>query len=342
MSSAGERVVRIEREQARLVFAPESGRLIDLKLSDAQGRWEARVQFERGAFARLVTDLQASTVRHVNAFDPKHPLTAWTGYLAEQLLKSDVVARFLFKDAPPADRMRAAAAIRRMFARPLLEPLDALVASGGTDGEPFVVPANQPATPEAAQAMGTAMAFGLVFGYVNDIFPKGSWPWTLAREGAFVAGGKGKYTGAELQRLFDSPDTGPLGHWAIAKWLASIKSPYAQTFAAGGLKKLSTSYFRRDMRLLFEGDIAFRRVADNILAALRDLEDGDVDALAAILPVHAGALLRRGVLQLRADPGRPFGEVLAGTLEEYWETDLRQAVERHLRELATAPAATAA
>jgi hypothetical protein len=341
-TSSGERVVRVERDHQRLVFAHESGRLIELTLSDAQGRWKARVQTERGALARLVSDLRESTARHVNVLDPKRPLNSWTGYLAEQLLRSDVVAPFLFKDVPPADRMRAAAAVRRLFARPLLEPFDALMASRGTVPEPFVVPADPPATTAAAHAMGTTMAFGLVFGYVNEIFAKGSWPWTLAREGAFVAGGKGQYTGMELQRLYDSPDTGPLGHWAIAKWLTSIKSPHAKAFAAGGLQKLSTSSFRRDMRLLFEGDTALRRVADNMLAALPDLDDEDVEALVRILPADTGSFLRRCVVQLRADPGRAFGEVLGEALDEYWATSLRPAVERQLRELAAPAASTGA
>ena len=71
-----------------------------------------------------------------------------------------------------------------------------------------------------------------------------------------------------------------------------------------------------------------------MIASLRDLDDEDVEALAAILSPEAGELIRQSVQLLREVRGKPLDEILLPAIDEYWDKALRKQVEVKLNELA--------
>jgi tetratricopeptide (TPR) repeat protein len=68
--------------------------------------------------------------------------------------------------------------------------------------------------------------------------------------------------------------------------------------------------------------------------ALGNLDDEDVDALAAILSPEAGEFFLRSVEQIREGKDKPVGEALAPPLDDYWNKALKQQVEAKLRQFA--------
>ena len=161
------------------------------------------------------------------------------------------------EEVPAEDRARAAAALKKIFAKRILMPFDNLLARLSADhGAPFHVPAARSDSTETAMSSLVSGLAAFVFTYVDNLFPKGSWPWTTAREAVFVLGGSGKYTGMELQRIHDSENTGPLGYLTIAKLLTQIKHPGATELAERGLLRLSVADFHKDLRVLLEEESA--------------------------------------------------------------------------------------
>jgi hypothetical protein len=192
---------------------------------------------------------------------------------------------------------------------------------------------------DRALAQNSLSAFFAAFGfrYCNELFPKYSWPWTIAREAVFVSANQTSYTGAELNRLYESEETGPIGCLVLAKLLAKLNSPAARTFAARGLTRLTAADFQRDCDLLLEGDSRLARTFANVAALLREMPEEEVEGLAAALPENETALLKESVQALRASPKAPLTEAIGPAIEKYWSDSLRAHVRAALQEIRAAP-----
>ena len=333
--SLNDGVFTVTAEDFRIEANSETGELIEFIFSDAEGKINFSIVIENGLFDRAVTEIIKMTASHHNFMDSHRPMNSWVGYLVEDLLELEFFAQYLFKDVPSEKRVRAAAVLRKIFDGQFLSPLDKLIARLAEDeGEDFYIPPDQPQTMEAATKSMYAGASAGVFKYINDFFPKGSWPWTAAREAVFVLGGKGEYTRAELDRIYNSEETGPLGYLTIAKLLTYIQHPATTAFAQKGMERLSAADFRKDYRLILQGESVLTESVVGMAQALRDLDDEDVDALAAILTPEAGEFFLRSVELIREGKDKPVGEALAPALDEYWNKALKQQVEAKLRQFA--------
>jgi hypothetical protein len=328
-------VYTVTAEGFRIEADSESGELIEFIFSDTEEKINFSIVIENGVFDRAVTEITEMTASHHNFMDSHRPLNSWVGYLVEDLLESEFFALYLFKDVPSEKRVRAATVLRKIFDRQILSPLDKLIARLAEDeGEDFYIPPDQPQTIEAATKSVYTATYAMVNKDINDFFPKGSWPWTAAREAVFVLGGKGEYTRAELERIYNSEETGPLGYLTIAKLLTYIKHPATTAFAQKGMERLSAADFRKDYRLILQGESVFTESVAEMAQALRNLDDEDVDALAAILSPEAGEFFLRSVGLIREGKVKPVGEALAPALDDYWNKALKQQVEAKLRQLA--------
>jgi hypothetical protein len=228
--------------------------------------------------------------------------------------------------------------LRRLLAQQVLAPLDEFVLRLTDDEEEtFSVPLSEPESLEQANRTMTAMMAAWVFRHCHELFPPKSWPWTVARETVFVLTGKAKYTDLELQRLYESKEVGPIGYLTIAKLLAHIQSPAATAFAMRGLARLSGDDFRKDYRLVLEGQLPFAQSIEKTAEALRDLTDEEIEALAGILPDKFGDSLRSTVQLMREGEGKPIRETLAIAFDRLWDRFLRRSVQNALMPLMRAP-----
>ena len=206
----------------------------------------------------------------------------------------------------------------------------------GDETNTFIVPMDEIDQRSAQDSVTSFIAF-YAFDYSSGMFQKYSWPWTVARESAFVLMNQGRYTGEELDRLKDSPATGPIGYLTVAQLLALAGSPTARDFALGGLLHLNDHDFLHDCDLFLRGDSGLAQNFARLVQKLRTLPADELAALVAILPEAEANLLRESADALRSHPEAAPSEVLAPALSNYWRQNLRAEVRESLRQLATTP-----
>jgi hypothetical protein len=310
-----------------VAFEEKSGRLIGCRHATDGGTVNA-CWAPRDALDRERRKLEADSRGYTDAHEDTSVLGSLVGFLA------GTAVHWSERPVSTADRIRASGVVRRLFADQPLRPLEAaLVKLVAKEPETFFVPGERVETAQAAanSAVGTLMA--LVFRGADAVLPRGSWPWTLAREAVFTLDNRSLYTGLELERLYESEATGPLGHLVTAALLSRIGSPDARLFARRGLERSTAQHFRADARLFLEGDSALAQSVERTLDAVRALDPGEIDALARVLPVSAGNAVRAVARILRERAGRPANEVVMERLDELWEKNLRSRVEAALRGL---------
>jgi hypothetical protein len=203
---------------------------------------------------------------------------------------------------------------------------------GGDETNTFTLPPDD-MDRSLAQSPLTGFLVGHVPELSNQLFPKHSWPWTLAREAAFVMMNQGRYTDAELERLCDSEEIGPIGFLAIARLLALGDSPMAKDMALRGLTRLSAQDFLRDCSLFLQGDAGLARGFAGLAETLRTLPEAELTALAALLPEEEAALLRDSATALRTQPEGRLDTVLSPVFTNYWNQSLRANVRAELHRL---------
>lgn len=178
-----------------------------------------------------------------------------------------------------------------------------------------------------------AFATRYLFAASRELFPKHSWPCTVARETAFVLMNQGRYTSAELERLCESEETGPIGFLVIAHLLAEADPKTAKTIALQGLTRMSAQDFGRDCNLLLLGASGLARSFARLTQTLRTLPESELAPLINVLPENEATLLRESAAALRAQPNAPLDSALSPAILKYWEQSLRADVRTALLDL---------
>jgi hypothetical protein len=243
----------------------------------------------------------------------------------------------------PVDQIkRVSNALDQILAEQPFAPLDEMVArwSNADSNEDFTVPMDLYGSEHPMNTFMAAIG-GVAFLYVNDLFPRNSWPWTMTREAVFVVNGNGKYTGAELKRLMDSGETGPVGCDVITHLIVKMDPSMAKAVAIRGLLHLEKDDFRKDWELLLKRDCVAKKVCENLAQALGKVKEEDVNGLAAILRPEDGEFLKQSAKAMRERKDKSVAETLAPLLDDYWDKRLREKVHDDLRKL-TEVATTAA
>ena len=319
----------------RLSIDADSGRLVEFILpkdSDSQG---SSLRVVQGAFAAARTKIETEGADYPNRFDSRRPLDAMASFFVEELLQDGPLALASLDRIGSEEQSRAAVAVGQIFQHRILSPLDDAMSRLFTRyRDAFAIPPEVTETSAEAELTNPVIVATAVLVVANEVFPRGSWPWTTARETVFVLNNQGQDTGQELRRLYESSQVGPIGYLTIAELLAEINSPYAAMFAQLGLQRLSAADFRKDVGLLLEGDTALATCFQRMATALRQLPEENVRALAAVFPPKIGTYLLIASKLLRERPNDPIADVLPPAFDAYWEGSLRAQVERKLQELA--------
>jgi len=91
--------------------------------------------------------------------------------------------------------------------------------------------------------------------------------------------------------------------------------------------------FRKDCRLILEGDSVLAQCFARTAEALKGLDDEELEALLLILPPKHRQPVRSAVELLREAKDQPASEVLAPPLDEYWNDVLKKKVQTALLNL---------
>jgi hypothetical protein len=203
---------------------------------------------------------------------------------------------------------------------------------GSTNGaaeEPvFVIPpdASSAATGVNPLDYGAALALS----HRSELVAPESWIGTLICENALSLSRRADLAGKGWERLFTSPDTGPLACFVAAH---CVNPEAARAFAISGLTRLTPENFRADYETLLEGDGALSATTTNLLARLATLSDPEIESLAVLLSRPDAAALRETVRVLR-QPGITPGEPSLGpVLDRWWDGSLHARLSVALRHL---------
>ncbi len=313
--------MKIDSKTCRLIEAR-------FKFKDASVRLNTRAGAFESAFAK-VKELGAP---YPNVFDSKKPISSAVSFFAMNYERS--VQKSSGCGSP--DQCDSRIALSDILVKIVPPSLDAYFAEHESSEESeFRVPIDLGSgSQEMLTNLGATLS-AAVFKLTDDLFARGSWPWTLSRETVFILGGMGKYSLVELGRIYESEETGPLGYLTAAKVLSRLSPRLGGTFAAKGLSKMSVEEFRKDVRVLLEGDSKLARCLIETAEALRDLDDAERDALLLVFDAEQAEVIGRSIDILRKDKSIPVKEVIPGACDELWREFLQKRVEAALRKLAT-------
>jgi hypothetical protein len=168
----------------------------------------------------------------------------------------------------------------------------------------------------------------------GELFAQQSWPWTIGRAASFVAVDLTDTVGPELQRLYGSPDTGPLACLMVAELTQSRNAQASRSFARNGLVKLSGEMFMKDCQALHNGNPKMTSMAMRFAENLRNLSNDDVKALANSFQPDADAALRAMIVELRSHNGTLDQSAIAAALKKAWDNGIQKMMTAELNRLA--------
>ena len=310
-------IMTISDGNSRVKVDTDSGKLLEIT---QKGNFTLTI--ENGAFDRTVAKLNESTAELANCFDSQRPTTSTVSYLLEEPTLQKLFRKNYMEEVSPEKFARSMKVLNILVNKNIMGSVDEKVIAefkNFTDPNKFSLPMDN-----TDKLVG--MVFSIIFNTSDEIFPKRSWPWTVAHESVFVAGNKGKYTMEELQRIHESEDTGPIGFWAAAKLLIYVNPQLAPAFADKGIEKLSVGDFRKDYQLLFQSPM-LNEVVRNAVAAIRDLRDDEVEALTDIMSPQTATLVRGYIQIAKENKSKSANEILSMALDESWEKGLKKRVQ---------------
>jgi hypothetical protein len=326
-------LMTMTNENCRLIIEEESGKLVKLSLPGGDQQFSS----DSSAFDNTLAQVVRLSASDHNQFDSQDSIGSFLGFLLQDAVFVSPSRPSNSTDPPDEQPRRAAAAIQKIMARRPFDPLKEMIVRQRPpkDAESF----NVPFTPASSVLQTAISAYApVVFRYGEGLFPKGSWPWLVLREAALSLAGRGKYTGQVVQDIFQSDQTGPLGFEVNARVMNLVNSPAAVQFAGKGLTRLSAADFRHDYEVFLDGDCVLQQCFANLAQGLASLDDGEVEALAGLLPADNAALLRRSVQLLRQRGDKSLAETLSPVLNKLWDTRLKKLIESDLLKLANPPA----
>lgn len=318
------------------------------KQDPSKGAVRTELRLVEAAFAKALGEIADATANHPNDYSPDHPVSTLATYLLTDTLEffdtlpslCELMGCGSSDSDPPADPMEPAhpmarlaelqpqlhhlrAALEAASFQDLWNPLDRLLhrQQGEPDSEDpeeaFVIPLEESTLAPTPQGMMFVIA-QFILPNVDDLWKPGSWPWTLTREATLTLAGKGKHTGAELQKLFESERAGPLAALSTATLLGKRNPALARRFAEQGLERLELDAVRRDWEALANDGHGLGQS----LVALLDLTmllGADLTALNPKTPPPLTAFLQAGRNRAEAQPAAPGIDTYWPLVEEYWE-----------------------
>ena len=321
-------VLEVAGPRSRFRVEAATGRLIELwicnepaAVGSASGeqkteRWHS-LTFSVGEFARRVAVLRKATAGGFNEYAAKRPISSVGGFLADE-------TSHWAPAALSSDKRRMRETFRLLFDRQLLAAFDelALRLFQWPDSD-FEIPFNEPDQAKGFRHMLAAAGARIC----GELFPQGSWPWTLARQLVFFVGGQRAYVWHEMQRLHAADDNGPLCDAAAAWLLQSVHAQAAKAFANRGRRRLLSTEFRKDYWLLINEQCAVGKCLRRAAVVFRDLSQQELATMRDAVPPRYAGLFADCVRALRQDRSKPLEVALTELLDALWADGLQQALQ---------------
>jgi hypothetical protein len=309
-------VLYVSSKDSSLQVEAKSGRILRFSLNS-----DADFSVEPGALDREIASEEALAPTQ-NGYDPNYPVASFANFFVAWNSSCPVVA---FKSP------ESARAVEHLTSRLTWQALKSfkrefLNAHSGND---FSIPLDTVSATNPLHILRTQI------GFVDDLFDRSTWPWTICHEGVLYASGGSPYLQPEIMRLLSSNQTGPIGYAAISAALRPLDSEYARfspLVAKMGLEHLSEKDFKNDFQVLFQSHSVGATTLANLLQAVAELDDADFSAISTdISPDWTDAL--RYVRQIaKENPGQSVVDILAESTDKWWDQSVRKIVEAELKQ----------
>ena len=332
-------VVHVTSPTRDLKINARTGALLELHFRQSEkgeGSIEFRIRAGSGAITRLAREIQGAGAALPNLYRTNRPLASVAGALLAEVMASPL-PQMVLTNLPTAEQLVPAAnAIQRLLLSGLMDPFESVDTAKERDANFFIPLEDEPTTVPDIQRMLWSWLSAITFRFSQEYLPAASWPATLAREGALIFSGHPKYAEPELNRIYESSETGPIGFLAGAMVLAQAGNQRGSAqFAERGLQRLSLVEFQRDSSLLLNIAETLARRSKDSLATFTALGPGNLAALAGLLSPEAQSFFLRGLAALRTKPDEHLRTLLQPLLADYWQAALRRDVEAQLRTVLT-------
>lgn len=339
----------------------ETGRLIEFRLEEPGFGKRALVvaRLDQDAFEKTVSKLRADSQGFTNLYDDRHQRGSAFQYAMAEIEKQPSV-----KESPMmlawchlARRIEANPQFTELCDRWLalkgVQPGREGVAANGHQ-QNFRIPSTLKSDDDDWNGyIDSCLLAAPVF--ADRMFPRGSWPWTLARELAFsrfkdgIPDGPSEERDArmtnELLRTW-SLDFGPVSALTVMTIFSDLKlhvSPLPEMLATRGTETLSIEYFLRDVRLVTAGDHGMAVVCRAVADEFGKLPAEDQGQIIQSLPATWRVPFDRFTKRRAEQPAEPVGTAIEVVLVETWQSGLSDIVAAKLRsmsaEIARKPAA---
>jgi hypothetical protein len=198
----------------------------------------------------------------------------------------------------------------------------ARLTSNSTEAE-YLPPAPARATPLGTNLWATFLP--PLLPELEPLFAPAAWPRTALVESVFVLSGHGEHTGRALERLYASPDTGPLACLTIAA-LASQRDPLvARSFARLGRERLTAEQFTADCQAALDRRGALGETLCRAFEVLRTLEPEEAQAVGAYLTPADQTAFAQVHAALHASSA-PLEQVLPAAAHAAWNAGVRERI----------------
>ena len=316
-----------------------SGKLLEYTYEDPSAAGtKIRVTMKEGRFDGQIKEVEAATAEYPNAFDAEH---RWSS-IARFLLDDDPGIFWEVLDKLADDKMRGALGdprIRKLLWNSVGQRVFGALNGFGksaTELDPpnreFEIQRDYRGGFDNPLSAYLIASFGILA--PDTLFPRRSWPWTLWREIVFLTVSRPKYLGGELERIYQSPSSGPVALLAAAT--AIKRNPQvANLIARRGLERLTIEYFRNDFDTLLAADYLSGEIAVWIAEDLRSMKEEDVELLGRGLLGESSGLLSEAARFLRDHPSMPIDRALSQALDDCWRGGLAERVRAALEALVT-------
>lgn len=295
---------------------------------------------EQGFVAKLADEAHQNADEFPNGYDAGNSWGSGLAFLLGQVQKQPAIQQ---KPALAIACRHAALVLHNPLVRDRIIALARDDDDSGSKDERFRIPLNIHGDKELG-------FYSMLCSYLpvvaDEVFPRGSWPWTLCRESSFYHFSDGVVDkdddvwaaagGRELKRWIKKSESGPVSTWMLLKCLRGLYSDDRFSFiAAIGSKDYSNEAFLKDVHLLTRGDHGLAVACRAMAEQCGSFSEEEAEELQIYMPAEAHNALKRLVARRKAKPEEPPGDAIEAVLLEYWHDGLKDFVESELRAMST-------
>jgi hypothetical protein len=337
--------LNISADGVEIQFDAASGAVLQVvSCADLDGGSRLTMKFDSGDLAAAATSIRSRAHGIPNRFDPDHPLSSLVTFVFDQIRSQPCVAVSPELSAKCAN-------VQEWLQHPVVAaPLNELdkhfvdFRLPATDDEvKFSIPCTLPTRADGMESLWDSIAqFGIAG--ADQLFQRGSWPWTVMREYSFDRFADGtadaspkansELSAREFNRAFSGDELGPVSALAIVDRVRSLdpenanerarNNCYSALFVERGLSDLSDEAVLKDIRILTSNETEFSKLCCISASKYCALTDAQQTLLRDALPEPFRVVLNSLNTRHGANPKEPIDKSIERVLLRAHADDVAQ------------------